>query len=119
MPFTWAAARPSATGTAMAIASRHDSVPLWSRARSVCPSSSSITANGVSSTTPSSWIAMMLGCDRAATARASVSNRWRMAGSAAMCGAMTLMATSRPRRVSRARYTSPMPPAPSDAVTSY
>ena len=29
------------------------------------------------------------------------------------------MATSRPRRVSRARYTSPMPPAPMRAMTSY
>src|ERR671924_2367949 len=31
----------------------------------------------------------------------------------------TLMATSRPSRVSRARYTSPMPPAPTCATTSY
>src|SRR5437773_12048775 len=31
----------------------------------------------------------------------------------------TLMATVRPRRVSRARYTTPMPPAPSGAWISY
>ena len=31
----------------------------------------------------------------------------------------TLIATSRPSLVSRARYTSPMPPAPSGATTSY
>ena len=34
-------------------------------------------------------------------------------GRAARCGGSTLIATSRPSRVSRARYTSPMPPAPS------
>src|SRR5215475_12948662 len=31
----------------------------------------------------------------------------------------TLIATSRPRRVSRARYTSPIPPAPMGAMISY
>ena len=34
-------------------------------------------------------------------------------------GGSTLMATSRPSRASRARYTSPIPPAPSGATISY
>ena len=40
-------------------------------------------------------------------------------GSAANAEGRTLMATVRSSRVSRARYTSPMPPAPSRATTSY
>src|SRR6516164_8548816 len=35
------------------------------------------------------------------------------------CSAETLMATSRPSLVSRARYTSPIPPAPIGATISY
>src|SRR5205085_756041 len=35
------------------------------------------------------------------------------------CGWMTLMATSRPRRRSCARYTVAMPPCPSSSITSY
>src|SRR5687768_1255016 len=39
--------------------------------------------------------------------------------SAARPGASTLMATTRSRRVSRPRYTSPMPPAPTASTNSY
>src|ERR1700726_1205872 len=55
----------------------------------------------------------MLGWFSAATARTSRSKR------SVNCAAETLMATSRPTRGSRARYTSPMPPAPSRPRTSY
>src|SRR5262245_43088849 len=61
----------------------------------------------------------MLGWDSAATARASRSKRARRSGSAAKRSGRTLIATSRFRRASRARYTSPMPPAPSEPVISY
>ena len=54
--------------------------PASRRARRVCPSSSSMTAKGTPSATPSSWIDRMLGCESAATARASVSKRCRIAG---------------------------------------
>ena len=54
----------------------------------------------------------MFGWLSAATARASRSKRRRRSGSAAKSSGRTLTATSRPRRGSRARYTSPMPPAP-------
>jgi hypothetical protein len=44
--------------------------------------------------------------------------RARRSGSCANADGKTLMATSRDRRVSRARYTSPMPPLPSDPAIS-
>jgi hypothetical protein len=56
-------------------------------------------------------------CDPAASV--SCAKRLSRSGSLAKCGAMTFIATSRRRRGSRARYTSPMPPAPSSATTSY
>ena len=49
------------------------------------------------------------------TVFASRSKRARTSGFADRCCGSTLTATSRPSRVSRARYTSPMPPAPSGA----
>jgi hypothetical protein len=55
----------------------------------------------------------MFGYESAATARASRTNRssaWRLEATAS---GRTLTATSRPSRVSRALYTSPIPPAPS------
>src|SRR2546427_10339185 len=61
----------------------------------------------------------MCGWFSAATARASRSNRASASGSEATCPGSTLIATSRPSRVSRARYTSPIPPAPSGARISY
>ena len=53
--------------------------------------------------------------------RASCASRWKRATRSASCAnasGRTLIATSRSSRVSRARYTSPMPPAPSSAPTS-
>src|SRR6202167_3541165 len=59
----------------------------------------------------------MCGWLRLETARASRSNRWRTSGVSAKPCVRILMATVRSRRVSRARYTSPMPPAPrSDSI---
>src|SRR6266851_8593450 len=61
----------------------------------------------------------MLGWFNALAARASNSNRCRDAGSAAAPALRILSATSRPRRLSRARYTSPIPPEPSGLTISY
>src|SRR5207248_10395770 len=61
----------------------------------------------------------MCGCDKAEMALASRSKRAFRSGLAERCCGRTLMATSRPSRVSRARYTSPMPPAPSGDAISY
>src|SRR3974390_2409446 len=57
-----------------------------------------------------------LSCD---IVRASRSKRAFSSGEASSDELSTLMATVRSRRVSRARYTSPMPPAPSADTTSY
>src|ERR1035438_340821 len=61
----------------------------------------------------------MWGWLSAATARASRWKRARRSRSVDMAAGSTLMATSRPRRGSRARKTSPMPPAPMGERISY
>src|SRR6476661_3764526 len=58
----------------------------------------------------------MLGCESLETALASCSRRWRRLGSEDRFAGSTLTAISRSRRVSRARYTSPMPPVPRSAT---
>src|SRR5262249_30907013 len=61
----------------------------------------------------------MFGWFKTPAARASCSNRRRRSASAEREVGRTLIATSRPSRVSRARYTSPMPPVPRGETTSY
>src|ERR1700690_3355387 len=61
----------------------------------------------------------MLGWFRADAARASARKRAIRSASRDMSSGRTLRATSRPSRGSRARQTSPIPPAPSGATTSY
>src|SRR5579863_5309224 len=68
---------------------------------------------------PTSYRTKMLGCASAATAMASLRNLASASGSFARCSGRTLIATSRFKRESRARYTSPMPPAPIAARISY
>src|SRR5262249_45131815 len=51
--------------------------------------------------------------------RAAFSTRFSLDASDASAEGRTLTATSRPKRVSRARYTSPIPPAPSGDWISY
>ena len=62
--------------------------------------------------------AVMLGWLSAPAAWASCSKRRRRSGSAEKETGRTLIATSRFSRSSRARYTSPIPPAPIGASTS-
>ncbi len=59
--------------------------------------------NGVPSSWPISWIVTMLGWLSAEAERASASNRESRAGSRESSPERALSATSRPRRVSRAR----------------
>src|SRR5215472_2846771 len=66
-----------------------------------------------------SYSVHICGCCSAEMVRASRSNRAFSSGSEERCDGRTLTATSRPRRVSRARYTSPIPPAPSGESISY
>src|SRR6266540_4346255 len=73
----------------------------------------------VPSCVPKSKIERMLGCESAATAFASRSNRASVSGSAATDSGRTLIATSRSSFLYRARYTSPIAPAPSGDTISY
>src|SRR5450432_1386744 len=68
---------------------------------------------------PMSYSAQMCGWLRLETARASRSRRWRSSECPANSDGSTFMATLRFRRVSRALYTSPIPPAPIGARISY
>src|SRR5712692_9438889 len=61
----------------------------------------------------------MWGWDNADIVFASRSKRWRTSGEEERCSGNTLTATVRSSRVSRARYTSPIPPAPIGERTSY
>ena len=63
-----------------------------------------------------SWRCADDSAPRATAPRAS--NRASRSGSLAKLGGRTLIATSRPSLVSRARYTSPMPPVPSGPTIS-
>src|SRR5215468_7027326 len=68
---------------------------------------------------PMSCTARIFGCVRAAAACASCSKRASRSGSLEKAAGRILIATSRLSRVSRARYTSPIPPAPRGARISY
>src|SRR5262245_47633550 len=61
----------------------------------------------------------MFGWFNAASVLASCSNRISLSGSAENSSGRILSATTRSSRVSRARLTAPIPPAPSGASTSY
>src|SRR5713226_1233349 len=62
---------------------------------------------------------MILGWLRADAERASCSKRRNRSLSAEKAAGRILIATLRSRRASRARYTSPIPPAPRGAMISY
>ena len=82
--------------------------------RSVCPSMYSIAMNGwPSAFHRAAYTTHTLGWLRAEAARASCSNRRIRAWSDATSPDSTLIATLRPSFASWARYTSPIPPAPS------
>src|SRR5687767_15256723 len=71
-----------------------------------------MTCYVIGPSTPTSWIATILGCESAPTVRASRSNRARRSGSALTSAGRTFTATFRPSRESVAAYTSPIPPVP-------
>jgi hypothetical protein len=119
IPLSCAAASPWAICVPYSTARRSGRVPPVSSCRREWPSRHSETRNGAPSYWPISWTERMLGWSRVAMARASASNRRNRSESLANPSGRTLMATSRPSLVSRARYTSPMPPAPSGARISY
>jgi len=71
---------------------------------------------GKSPTVPTSWMGQMWGCSIRAWARAS---RMKRSWMSALPCRMILMATQRPSRGSRARYTRPIPPSPMNSMDSY
>ena len=75
-------------------------------------------ANVVPSIRPKSWIETMPGWERAATALASASKRDSARGLDAKGSGRTLRATSLSSFVSRARQTTPIPPAAIGAITT-
>src|SRR6266496_3902018 len=119
MPAAWARATASAIG--IAIRRTSPSLIPWRgmTASSVFPGTYSITMKSFPSADSISWMVTMFGWLRAEAARASWTKRRRRLSSAIRSAGRTLIATSRPRRVSRARYTSPIPPAPTSERTSY
>ena len=119
MPAPWAFARPSAICTAISstrFAGSGRSCRTW---RSVQPSTNSITMKERPDACPTSWIVTMLGWFNEDAARASREKRARRTGSAENRSGRNLIATSRWRSWSRARNTSPMPPAPRRSTMTY
>jgi hypothetical protein len=92
--------------------------PRRRRSRRVSPCNSSVTMYGDPLNSPTWKIETILGWLRAAVACASSSNRRRRSGSYDQYSRITLIATSRFNDVSRARYTSPIPPEPSGEIIS-
>ncbi len=91
---------------------------VWSSSRRVCPSTSSMTMKCRPEVSPISWIVTMLGWLSEEAARASWLKRLNRLGSVANFSGRNLTATSRCRSWSRARQTSPIPPAPSRESSS-
>ena len=117
MPFSCAASSASAIWRAMASASAIGSGPRSNGRASVWPSTSSSTSARDAIALPPTRRSRRCADDSAWRAgRASRAKRARRSGSAVKCDGRILIATSRPSLLSRARYTSPMPPAPSGGV---
>ena len=119
MPFSWASSSASAICFATSRASSIAIGPRLRRTARSSPSTSSSTRNGLLSASSKPWMAAMLGWLREARTWASRLKRASRSGSPATLAGRTLIATSRLSFVSRARYTSPIPPAPSGARISY
>ncbi len=90
-----------------------------SRAASERPLTSSMTMNGVPSSTPESKTITILGCTSIAACCASRLNRSAKRGSSARPPLRTFTATWRPSTRSTPRQTVAMPPTPSIPTSSY
>jgi len=119
MPRSCAAATPRAIRATSAAAARGSSRPRASRSASDPPDRYSIAMNGAPACSPSSYTCTTFGCRTAAITSASAQNRAIETRSAAAAFRTVLKATSRLRVVCRARYTTPIPPRPSSASSSY
>ena len=123
MPLRWACARPSRMSAASWSASFSGrSFPADRRSASlsprVPPGSSSSARKSWPSHSPASNMVAIWGWLRLESTLASRRKRDRAMGDSARLGARNFSATSRSRRMSRARKTTPIPPAPSGAIIS-
>ena len=115
-PLRWLKSRAPQTSAAISIARRTGSRPsALMMSRSVRPSTYSMTMNGATApsaamSSPVSYTETIEGWLRPAADCASRRKRFRNDGSRARSARSTLIATSRPRRMSRPRWTSAMPP---------
>src|SRR5215471_2269023 len=119
MPCSCAASSASAICFAIGSASSSGIGPCAMRSASVGPSTSSSTSACTPSPSSKPKIAPMFGWLTEARTCASRLNRASRSGSAANSAGRIFRATSRFSFVSRARYTSPIPPAPIAERTSY
>ena len=124
MPFSCASSRASAICRAIATASSTGTGPRFSRSARSSPSTSSMTSRwallpsgSVACSKPYRWAIVEWLSE--ASSFASRSKRERRSGSVAKAAGRSFSATCRPSRVSVARQTSPIPPAPMAAVISY
>ncbi len=116
MPWLCAKASAFTTGTMSSTARGAGSgFPSGATLVSVCPVRNSNTMKGMPCQASTSKMMTMFSCWQAAVVRASRMKRLVRSGE---CVRRNLMATRRPRRVSRARYTEPMPPRPRRRITS-
>ena len=78
----------------------------------------SMTRKGRPRHSPTLWIVTTCGWVMAAAACASRVNRRRAVASADHCGASSLIATNRFSAASKARKTTPIPPRPTQSISS-
>ena len=118
-PAACAAPSAPATSIATATACSGENRDAPSTSRSERPSTYSLAMKRQPSASSNAYTVATDGCVMVAAARASRRRRSRCSGSVDTSGGNPLSATSRPRRRSRARYTTPMPPRPISRTTSY
>ena len=119
IPCSCAASSAPAICRASASAWSSGTGPCAMRTARSSPSTSSITIARTPSPSSRPWIAAMCGWFSDASTSASRWKRASRSGSVASDVGRILTATWRLSRVSVARYTSPMPPAPSGETISY
>src|SRR6476619_1280465 len=119
IPRSCAASRASAICFAIGNASSIGMAPRVRRCARSSPSTSSITSARTPPLSSKPWMCAMFGWLSKARTWASRWKRARRSGSLANESGSTFSATSRLSFVSRARYTSPIPPAPSAPRISY
>ncbi len=122
-PASWAASSAPRTARPILAASRASRVPSWRRSPSEWPVTSSMTTQGLPSSTTTSCTVTTAGCSIRAAARASrCIRRYAFSRSASLnwSGSRgSLTATARCTTRSKPRQTVPIPPCPSRSSSRY